>query len=60
MDTFFGPGTIFHDDIVYDIRLPYSGQIPPPGYILFHDSVTYYSPTPSPFMNPPIYDYHLY
>lgn len=58
MDTFFGPGTIFNDDPFYDTRIPYAGEIPPPGYTLIHDSITYFSRASTPFMNPPLYTYY--
>jgi hypothetical protein len=58
MDTFFGPGGVLNDDPFYDIRIPYAGQIPPLGYTLFHDSITYVSHDSNPFMYPPIYDYY--
>jgi hypothetical protein len=61
MDTFFGPGGMFNDNPFFDIRIPYAGQIPPPGYTLFQDSITYFSPTPwEPFMYPPIYSSYLW
>jgi hypothetical protein len=41
MDHFFQPGRVLHADPNNDIRIPFQGQIPPPGYTLFEDSIVH-------------------
>ncbi len=60
MDLFFRPGHIFDDNPLYDVRLPYSGEIPPPGYILYQDSISYVHLGTNPFLPRPIYNYYSY
>jgi len=58
MDTFFSRGGLFDDDAFNDIRIPYAGEIPPLGYTLYQDSITYVHLDSNPFMYHPIYNYY--
>jgi len=58
MDKIFGPGGTLQDDPFNDIRIPYAGQLPPPGYTLFHDSLTYFSHDSNPFICGSPLDYY--
>lgn len=52
MDSFFQPGGIFGDSYSYpyNIRIPYAGQIPPPGFTLVHDSINHVQLFPAPYV----------
>jgi hypothetical protein len=58
MDTFTRPGGIFDDNPFFDFRIPYDGDIPPPGYTLFQDSITHLHLGPTPIMYPQGYPFY--
>jgi hypothetical protein len=59
MDIFFGPNGVLNSNPFFDIRIPYYGSIPPPGYTLVHDSIVYIHNNATPVFYPPIYNYYF-
>ena len=41
MDAFFSPGGIFHESRMDEVRIPYAGELPPPGFTLVQDSIVH-------------------
>ena len=39
MDVFFAPGGIFHEPRMDELRIPFAGALPPPGFTLVQDSI---------------------
>jgi hypothetical protein len=60
MDVFFGPGGIFDDDPLYDFRIPYAGEVPPPGYTLYQDTITHVHLGPTRIIYPSTYPFYPY
>ena len=58
MDMFRRFGQIFKDDHFTNVQIPYAGELPPPGYTLYQEALTYVQLCPDPYANQPIYNYY--
>lgn len=59
MDVFFRPDGVLNYDPFYDIRMPYFGPYPPPGYTLYQDSIVHVRLNSGQLLPPPLYNLYF-